>query len=370
MRYKENTVKIPEKYYLSVSTRKTSNIHYPMGDFVVYGTDSAGAKRLATLKSRTKSEITEMINEPQSGFKLGQKEDTKYPEWLVEDPRGFSFYIPISCVSYLIDNTVIENGTILGKCVWAKHGSSNIILLVDSEEYDSAENFTKVANTKVDWANVKPGHIIQLTTGQVCEYMGKFYTIDQGYPRNGQNELELSSVKQHVIKITDYDNHHKPIQYSKSSSFKLSKIIDTSTEYDLATAEKNVNEVEIDYNRPLLSIKQINYKLIEVPVTFANEADFYDKNNHKATVYARSVNEVDTFRAISIDRYSGNNARYTQYHKIAGEPQELRSVQVSRGNFYDTDRRKYVYNATDSFFNLKLEIETPYGNTFSKLLTR
>jgi hypothetical protein len=364
MIYEENKVKIPDRYYLIMSQYKTNDSH-PPGNIIVYGKDAATKKRVASVKKQ--NDVTSTFdNVPMYGFKITSQYNSRYDQWRIDDPRGFSTLVPLSNISYILDNSVVENGSIIGSCVWAKHsGSTPILLVVDSDAYNKATNFTKIATTTDKWNKVLPGNIVQLTNGNIGEYLGRYYTAHKNwYVRDGEDQVVYSKQKQTVLRITDYNNLTTPIEIRYGSNFRLSKIIDDSTSYDLKQAEININaDLSNNDNYVIMAgntlEKSIKYN--KIPITFKNESEIKTVVQQRKTALFYELNNNGIFYEI----------KYTYYEQIgtvqeylpidANCPKLIRKPFIGRGN-------SYQYNPNHNFFKLEFEVETKLGNTIKTIV--
>ena len=104
--------------------------------------------------------------------------------WRVADPRGFELEISSDNFARVIDCTTIENGKILGKCLWGRDGGKNILLPELSEPYQEAVKLTVKTNTKISLKDVQIGDTVEILSTKVpaadlvCQYLGKYFFLD------------------------------------------------------------------------------------------------------------------------------------------------------------------------------------------------
>jgi hypothetical protein len=339
--YPDNKIKIPDRYYLVMHPKYRPIGVYQPGDILPYSKDSTTQKKLNEKKG---SEGVHSLfnNEPIIGFKITTDINARYEHWRIDDPRGFSTIVPLRNVSYLLENATIENGHILNSCLWAKHsGSVPILLVVDSDDYNNAENFTKVANTKDRWTNVLPGNIVQLTDGTIGEYLGRFHFIQRNYYlREGVNQLVFSKQKQTVLRITNNNNPARPIDIKYGSNFRLSKIIDSTNNYDPKTAELEVNlmlkQTIIMAGNSLENAIKIN----EIPVTFKDENEF--KNTiKKEVIYFKKTLDSEVFYKVEEHYRTTYGIAYEHLPIDYSKPNIVRKIEPNRNLRYNSIASTY-----------------------------
>lgn len=103
--------------------------------------------------------------------------------WRIADPRGFELEISSENFARVVDCTTIENGKILGKCLWGREGPKNILLPEASDVYQEAVKTTTKVNTKISLKDVQVGDIVEIMSTKVladdlvCQFFGKYYFL-------------------------------------------------------------------------------------------------------------------------------------------------------------------------------------------------
>lgn len=129
-------------------------ILYPIIETIT-GQPNAATKKLqqAALNWAGKaSQLVTIDNVPRAGFEIvtarSSRSLTDKKVVLVKDPAGFRVEITSANVIELVRNASINCGVIDQECVWFREGVTNILIPVNSDLYDSAEE-KAVADTKL-----------------------------------------------------------------------------------------------------------------------------------------------------------------------------------------------------------------------------
>jgi hypothetical protein len=227
------SIRIFDKLYLGVQSRKGSVAH---GYMIPYEDNAAGRKRMANVDhwGREKSRVI-LENKPISGFKVSRAQ--RHAGWknvitsiMMEDPRGFEIEITMTNLVMLTDNALIQNGEILQECVWARDGSFNVLLPVNSEPYKEAKENTRRVTTKVSTRTLNIGDKVQTDKALVGIYMGYLHPVIFSTSLSSSSnswQPRVVEKKVHVLKITS-DNGETFFQ--GISSFKVSDILEPTTE--------------------------------------------------------------------------------------------------------------------------------------------
>lgn len=309
----ERKILIPSKLYVGLSF----NIRYPTAYAYMapYDTTSIGQKRMDTINRSKDSKIDGVTIEncAISGFKITNCVDLYAKNsgvWIIQDPRGFSTGITINNLNELLPHVTVENGEILTDCIWAREGSINYLLSVNTDVYKNAMKFTQIKNSKSSWKDVKIGNRVTLQNGNKGIYYGKMYvtTSDQlrsSYVIDSQSFLKMNEQDRpdsvpfiaitgsnyHII-YDDINNHvyilssaplssidSTDIIEQKSAEIEINKIIrsfPTSSSYKFYS---NKSIVFLTYNK--IDIDCIDYEL--TPLT-QDEIDDIDFDSYKIHV--------------------------------------------------------------------------------------
>lgn len=203
---------IPEDHYVGLQLRQENHVKDEHGQWV--GTDvmlgfatpvaddKAYEKRKATVDSWANNYQNTMTKDDPR--RIGQVYPNKLAHgfeiaksvrrsgwnggnvvWRIVDPRGFELEISSANLASILDCSTIVDGVIQEPCIWGRDGANNILLPEDSEPYQEFVKLTQLkdqAESKaVSVKDLKPGNIITLVSGEVVEYMGKFYCVKHEY---------------------------------------------------------------------------------------------------------------------------------------------------------------------------------------------
>lgn len=122
-------------------------------------------------------------NQLLSGFEVSKKIRRTWSSnnvvWRVSDPRGFDLEISSENMASILDCCTLINGVIQEKCIWARSGSSNILLPESSEPYKLAVKNTKRHKSSVSLRDIKIGSLVDVLAPKFHEtelvYLGKQY---------------------------------------------------------------------------------------------------------------------------------------------------------------------------------------------------
>lgn len=218
----------PDSYYVGIRPTPDNKDHqYPLGWPVPEGTDAASQKRKAsvnswagtstydyTTKQRTTRAGTSKVidNVPVEGFKIvddiSRSRDwfgSGRTVWRMEDPRGFEFEITSGNLGEILRLTTIEKGLVKAKCLFAREGAKNALVVENSEEYQEvAAQTSRLKSAKtVKLSNVTIGSKCLMTDNTEETYYGKFYCLVEEY-----DYLEDNSSGNYY-RYNRYDNMRK-----------------------------------------------------------------------------------------------------------------------------------------------------------------
>lgn len=217
-------ITIPKQHYVTIQYRKDASTESGLLGFASpYTKDAAFEKRRATQESwayggygtqfdigddgsilpNNNSKIDRFTlfatkcypiitdNEPIEGFEVAKSVrrsggwgGSGNVVWRVADPRGFELEISSENFARIIDCTTVENGKILGKCLWGREGPKNILLPEASDIYQEAVKMTAKVNTKISLKDVQVGDTVEIMSTAVakddlvCQYFGKYYFLE------------------------------------------------------------------------------------------------------------------------------------------------------------------------------------------------
>ena len=237
------SILIPNKHYVGTCAKNGS---LPLAFITPYGDDKAAKKRMATVDKWAKLSTTVIDNIPMLGFKMTSGIRTgdygAQDHWRIEDPRGFELEITSANLADLLSITTFDKGEILDECVWARNGSTNVLLSVESEEYQDAIKMTIISKTKASLKELKIGNDVTLTNGITGQYLGKYKFLKEKY-RFDSNMFEILEYYAILDKTSKISSKTTTLHMIKS--LKLSSINDNVLLSDL-DAEIKINELLID----------------------------------------------------------------------------------------------------------------------------
>ncbi len=146
-------------------------------------------------------------NVPVNGFRVikhAVRWSTSNVAWRIEDPRGFSCEIYSDNMASLLQETVIGNGRIGGKCVWGRVAGKNFLIPCESETYQlSLAHTQKVGEPpkKVKMKDVSAGDTVQLRSGggRSYIYMGKGHAGQFSHYRKDEISLPKEGSKKEFV---------------------------------------------------------------------------------------------------------------------------------------------------------------------------
>jgi len=182
----------PDQYFVGKRSGTSCGMggKFPLGFATPEGKDSAANKRKSTVEGwagKNASYVT-IDNVPVEGFRF-VGDVTRSRDWFgsgasvwrVEDPRGFEIEITSGNLMMLMELTTIENGLIKGKCLYARDGAKNALLLENSEEYQAAfaQTTRMKSSDKFTLKSLKPGDLVTMVDGTEAQYFGKVCCLVQ-----------------------------------------------------------------------------------------------------------------------------------------------------------------------------------------------
>lgn len=249
------TVKIPDKHYVGLVKRSDSDL--PLAFLTPWGTDSAAKNRMKSVDEwssrgwagQKKLGAITIDNLPMTGFKLTSDiRTTSYgglDKWRIQDPRGFELEITSGNLARLLGVGTLERGEILDSCVWARLGSDNVLLSVQSPDYKEAVEATRLSKIKAKWKDVKIGNTVSLQNTISGVYMGKYYAIDQNRNHNNREEPLVPRVDLEMPVFAILSTDQSQLHLIRNP--KLAEIVSTD--------EKTPAEAELELNTLLQSGK-------------------------------------------------------------------------------------------------------------------
>lgn len=226
-------------------------------------------KKLSSMKKKYKD--NEIIsNDPLSGFRL----EHSYSGWSLLDPRGFTYSIKDSDISYIIDNCVVDNGEIISKCRYYWNGRRMSII----SEFDP--RFEKINQSKEQ----REFSISELEVGDSFSlhgdnkryiYYGERYIVSNRLSRN------LFLTKNSIYNLYDINNSSYYYEISPDYGATLTKLaisedgkkVESFTNKKVYDLEKTKFDVSV-FNSKIEYNNTSGYKLIKVEHNASNNEEF------------------------------------------------------------------------------------------------
>lgn len=265
------SIKIPKDMWRVVKPSRTDvNEGYPLAFLTPDGTDKAAAKRKETGIhwameygediSAPASRTFSFTNLPRDGFRIAKAVKRSgwnggNVVWRIEDPYGFTVEIQSGNLQNIIEDGTIVAGLIMGKCVWARDGASNILLPVYSEEYKQATRNTENLKVSFSHDSVEPGSTVKMRDGREMIWLGKYFVHEMKIgetvldPKNDYADTYLDPF----VKCSDkakfcfYDPNHEFEWRAKSkeiyaySKFDIIEVIEKDSL--MTVSEKIINKM-------------------------------------------------------------------------------------------------------------------------------
>lgn len=363
-----STIKIPEKVYVGFQGRRWQD-EVPLGFMTPYTDDKAGEKRRATVDKWAKGYHNQktfnsviMENKPMIGFKIGRAirrsrswSSSGASKVRIEDPRGFELEITIENLVMLMDGNLIENGELVGECVWGRDGGDNILLPLNSEPYKHSMSTKAAISSAISLREINPGDHIKLITGEEGVYFGGMYPIGRDTYGDDSQKVNVSN-KRYVLKVKDTDGNDA---YHAWSSIKVGDVLQraekklTSLEMETEIAEavaknpKCVNEHSNGYSilvgftcsNAVTTVKVDQVDFMETELTGAMN-DYYAKHYHTTFFLENKAGEL---------LESCNHTNFRHDRKRTGRQYTVRTNTSGYSWNY-----QYKYVQTDGFVGKKV----------------
>lgn len=172
-------------------------------------TDGPGYDRVK--KDGKPSEVFD--NKPMPGFGIEQRLNRggswygNQDKWKIDDPRGFQLEISGNNLQKIIEYTTIVNGVIQGECIWARLGSDNILVPVNTEIYQNTMVNTERYAKNVSLKDVKIGDWVVQQNGEEGQYVGLYYIVGLEYGERKLRMFKVSPKKRYVFRNGDSWSH-------------------------------------------------------------------------------------------------------------------------------------------------------------------
>jgi hypothetical protein len=372
---KQNKMTIPTALYVGVNSSKGSLPHaksVPHGEdrnSLIWKSDldkEFSSSRLGGI--RKDAYVTTIDNVPLSGFKIVNRHGKDY----IEDPRGFM--MDVSNLEEVMATCLVVNSEILDECLWGKIISNtkgmylNMLICTNSPMYDAAIENTDVAGKAVSTRNVKIGNKVLLRNNTVGVYLGKVYKLTYDsyhYYKLSEEPIKQSNGKYSVFYVDRGEGSYTN-QIHLESTLNIASVVEDTVMSD-DDAELFINELLHNSQCQKLGswsdVIVVTYKPIKFDTDFAIELEPYHVSKpsdiqSKYDVYV-DVAANNTFGKIN---YSDT---ISMYDKVALSANKLAPVtETSTGYLKKVIQRRvpYKFDANDSFYKLKVRVNTAIGN--------
>ena len=364
---KDTKTTISEKLYVGLS-KKSIN-----AKMVPWGEDSTSKRRMSSVDLLDTKVILD--NSPLTGFRI---KDAYGDDWTIIDPRGFSVLVPYKNIQQLIHNTAMEKTHILNRCVWSRNGANNILLPVDSNEYNDAIKMTDIVNNSVGWKDIKPGYEITLQNGKSGTFLGKMNIIYLCKSITASNFLVCTTKQYNLVNIKEKKSNPRiKTELYVVKSIKPSKIL-SNNEISLKDAEIMANDLINDDSC------QSNY-LLNYNETIGLSSNPLSEKDWKILIEDDTVNPVGKLHPYKTSLTKiGNNTVVMNHHFSSKQFNICKDDEFSNGIFlfekelkYNNNSSYYGKNTYEAFKTIStdvntltewkcayLEYSTQLGNTF------
>jgi hypothetical protein len=263
----DKSIKFPKKHYVGFQARPSVD-DVPLGFMTPDGEDAAAKKRKTSVDNwaagnyygnsnkEAKLPAQTFDNDPMIGFKLGRSIrhggsgwGQGNVKWRIEDPRGFELEISSPNFAQIISFCNVERGEIQEQCVWARLGSENILVPVNSDVYENAVQNTERMAKKASLRDIKIGDDVVMQNGDAGKYMGVYYVTNRQRP-----SYNRVGVVSHTLNFGTKKRHVFIVQTMKDGSFESSKsmrAISTPKVAEVYEGPRTMTpeEAEIEVNR-------------------------------------------------------------------------------------------------------------------------
>jgi hypothetical protein len=190
----------------------------PLGFMTPDGDDAAAKNRRASVDAWVAQNHGHRSNHPKAvvmpntamaGFRLldDVRRDSSWGsgnvKWRVEDPRGFELEISSPNLMNILASTVVDQGEVLDRCIWAREGKENILVPLSSEVYQTAVANTAREAKTASIKDTRPGDAVVLRNGDTGIYLGRMNMIDWdytgGYNRTPAQPITVKLLPRHVF---------------------------------------------------------------------------------------------------------------------------------------------------------------------------
>lgn len=382
----ESKIKFPDKHYVGYQKRTNDIL---LGFMTPYGTDSSAKKRMETVDSWSKSNLSRydyesktyieldhiptqvLDNTPHSGFYVGHSVNHSSSwnscrdKWRIEDPRGFELEITSGNLEEILRNCTIINGKIQEECIWARLGANNILVPTNTKLYEDATRNTAIAKKSSSIKDAKPGDLVVLQSGAEGIFMGYFFHVMMERTDRYQEfrKIVTSDKKRYVFKHVDREN-----SYFSYSSIKVSEI------HPRDEIENPLDVINSGSTEKNFSIHHTTDHYV-IGVCKAPVVDFILESKYVDFVtIERDSPHIEMFVPIENSTGYWGTSRYNvfSYNRSIPSWYEYNStfeqIQVSRGGYYSSykqpaNERKFVPPAQVIVLSLTYEIE---GKKYTK----
>lgn len=284
-------------------------------------------------------------------------------KWKIDDPRGFQLEISGSNLQKIIEYCEIKNGVIQQECIWARLGSNNILVPVNSEIYENTLKNTVRISKSVSLKDMMPGDYVVLQNGYEGIFQGCYYTLDNDYKYDRINSiprtfytLSWSLKKKYIFsnnetlsmvaspKISSIGSQRNMVY----TEMELNSLANRMTDYysHICISGHNTNA------RALSSIKQdVTTKL----VTRDDSPEELQREGHYYTI-------AEFCNCYILNRYSEGSV----YNYLLTDKNFIILTEQKGWSGYHlqktVDRSAYVF--TSPYTVMQIEVSTPEGNFF------
>jgi len=182
--------------------------------------------------------------------------------WRIEDPRGFELEITSSNMAKIMIECQVDHGVIQGKCVWARMGTQNLLVPVETEMYKEIVKRTQQRKNvgTLSLKDIKIGNVVEVYKHEGhFKYYGPLNVV-YSYENNEYVQLDETS-SQDIYGGRNRQYLTTKIQIANFQNKRYVFINENTNQLILLSTPKIVNKRSEDTISKQEAIKEINSKL-------------------------------------------------------------------------------------------------------------
>lgn len=241
----------------------------------------------------------------------------------IYDPRGAEFEIDPRNLVGLLMHADCSKRQIVDEVVYAWAGKELVLLPCNSEEYQTACNYTKLQSTKVGARNLKPGAIYITRNEEHLMYLGHYMHYEI---KNGRRSKEHKAALEERNKRRDWDRN--------------------SGWYDVVYHDERVGSKQhmfCDLNGKWRVVKSVSAEIAGVINQYCDDRfsvyldKFLNHSDHLAVVGYEKRDLPDDFWFLKKRRYCNYHVAFTEYNG------DIYMVHISRNSTHTFETYPNMY---------------------------